>query len=155
MAGGGEGSEFEVNINLTALLDVLTNLLFFLLIGFAAQQSSIEIEPGLDLPGSSSEAPPKTGPTITIARAELRMDKERLAPLRGGNVGGSPPGQRIEVLYRRLVRLKTERGSRTLAKDDALLVMCDKDASYQLLHQVLNTAAEAGYPKFRMAVLLE
>ena len=30
--GGGDGNEYEVNINLTALLDVLTNLLFFLML---------------------------------------------------------------------------------------------------------------------------
>lgn len=155
MAGGGDGGEFEVNINLTALLDVLTNLLFFLLMGFAAQQSSLEVEPNLLLPSSNSEASASPGPTLTIARSELRLDKERLLALRGGQVTGQPSGVRIELLYRRLQRLRNERASRGQPGEEPLLVQCDKDAPYTLLHQVLNTAAAAGYAKFRMVVLTE
>ena len=56
--GGGESSEYEVNINLTALLDVLTNLLFFLMLGMAAQSSNMELDGGVTLPNSTSESQP-------------------------------------------------------------------------------------------------
>jgi len=57
MAGGGGegGSEYEVNINLTAMLDVLTNLLFFLMFGMSAQQSAIENEGGVQKAGNNAE----------------------------------------------------------------------------------------------------
>ena len=152
--GGGESSEFEVNINLTALLDVLTNLLFFLMLGMAAQPTNMELDGGMTLPGSSAEAPAQKTIQITIATRELRVEKDPIAQIHAGQVAGQPSG-RIEALFRRLQGLKMEKSGKALQVSDVLLVMCDKDTPYATLHQVLNTAAEAGFPKFRMAVLMQ
>ena len=65
------------------------------------------------------------------------------------------PSGRIEALYRKLSSKKALRAKTEGESNDILLVLCDKKAPYSLLHQVLNTAAEAGYAKFRMVVLTE
>lgn len=156
MAGGGDGGEYEVNINLTALLDVLTNLLFFLMFGFAAQQVNMELEGGLELPPSSSEAQPPKTIQVMISRRDLRVEKEPIVNLRNGHVAGfTVDDGRIDVLYQRLLTLKNARSTQRKDDADVLLLFCDKDTSYGLMHQVMNTAAEAGFPKFRMAVLME
>lgn len=160
MAGGGEGSEFEVNINLTALLDVLTNLLFFLMFGAAAQQVNMELESGFVLPESSSEAPAVKTPALTIGRRDIRLEKQPIAELSQGFVRGIPDHKaRIEPVFQKLQILRNEPAAggqnQTGGKDrDVLLVFCDKDTNYGLMHQVMNTAAQAGYAKFRMAVLM-
>lgn len=158
MAGVGGDSEFDVNINLTALLDVLTNLLFFLMFSFAAQQVSMEVQGGVVLPHSTAEEAPKQAINVSVGQRELRVEGAMLAPIQNGQIPNTPPGaSRIEVLYQRLVALREERiqQARAAGEPEFLFVLCDKDAPYSLLRLVLKTGAEAGFPKFRMAVLRE
>jgi biopolymer transport protein TolR len=155
--GGGDGSnEYEVNINLTAMLDVLTNLLFFLMFGLAAQQSAIELEGGVQLPVSSAELPPKKTTTLVIGERELRVNKELVVTIKNGRVPGANDG-RVEPLYRQLVALHGKRVAAATPGGDAedtLFVLCDKRTPYSLIRRVLMTSAEAGYPKYRMGVLM-
>jgi len=155
--GGGEGGEYDVNINLTALLDVLTNLLFFLMFGYAAQQVSMEANAGVRLPSSTAELAPKKALKVIIGEAELRIEKEVIAPIKDGKVilAGDLPDKRIEPLYVGLVRLREDKVVTSADSPDALYILCDKGAPYSLLRRVLMTAAEAGFPKFRLAVLMK
>ena len=157
MAGGGEGGgEYDVNINLTALLDVLTNLLFFLMFGYAAQQVSMEVNACVRLPSSNAELAPKKSLKIVVGISELRIENEVVAPLKDGKVvlAGDIPDKRIEPLYVGLVRLREDKVVTSSDAPDALYVLCDKEAPYSLLRRVLNTAAEAGFPKFRLAAIM-
>jgi biopolymer transport protein ExbD len=154
MAGGGGESEYEVNVNLTALLDVLTNLLFFLMLGFAAQQTSIELETPVELPVSTAEMPPKKAINVTIGKKELKVEKETITTIANNKLGIADI-PRIEPLYRKLVALRDQRVIADKESEDVLFIICDKDASYQLLRKVMMTGAEAGFPKFRMAVMME
>jgi biopolymer transport protein ExbD len=158
--GGGEGSnEYEVNINLTAMLDVLTNLLFFLMFGMAAQQSAIENEGGVQLPVSSAELPPKKSTNIVVGQRELRVNKEIVATIKDGRVQAAGDEGKIDPLFRKLVAVRGQRVTATDKKakedEDVLMVLCDKATPYTLLRRVLMTSAEAGFPRFRMAVLME
>lgn len=162
MAGGGGegGSEYEVNVNLTAMLDVLTNLLFFLMFGLAAQQTAIENEGGVQLPVSKAELPPKKATNIVIGQRELRVDKEVVAAIHDGRLAQAVDEGRIEALYRKLVAVRGKRVASSSKQanredDDVLMVLCDKNTSYTLLRRVLSTSAEAGFPRFRMAALME
>jgi biopolymer transport protein TolR len=160
VAGGGDsGSEYEVSINLTAMLDVLTNLLFFLMFGMAAQQTAIENEGGVQLPVSSAELPPKKTTNVVVGQRELRVNKDVVATIRDGKMAQGADQGRIEVLYRKLVAVRGQRVAGASGKqkedDDVLMVLCDKGTPYPLLRRVLLTSAEAGFPRFRMAVLME
>jgi biopolymer transport protein TolR len=160
MSGGGDsGSEYEVNVNLTAMLDVLTNLLFFLMFGLAAQQTSIELEGGVQLPVSTAQLPPKKNTNVVVGERELRIDKEVIASIKDGRIQGTRDDGRVEALYRKLV---TIRGKRVAAaapgsegEEETLFILADKKTPYSLLRRVMMTGAEAGYPKFRMAVLMQ
>jgi biopolymer transport protein ExbD len=154
MAGGGGGdSEYEVGINLTALLDVLTNLLFFLMFGFASAKASMELDGGITLPSSTAQMEPKKAVQVTVARQELRVEKDVIAQLRDGKVVAAKTQEgRIDPLHQRLVVVKKDLA--TGPDSDVIFVLCDKDTPYALLRRVMMTAAEAGFPKFRMAVLM-
>jgi biopolymer transport protein ExbD len=154
--GGGEGGEFDVNINLTALLDVLTNLLFFLMFSFAAQQVNMELEGGITLPTSTSDLAPKKAIQVMIGPHDLRVENNTILPVASGTLPGTGNvNARIEPLYQRLVSLREQRVAATREAPDVLFVLCDKETPYALLRRVLKTGAEAGFPKFRMAVLRE
>ncbi len=156
MAGGGGGdSEYDVNINLTALLDILTNLLFFLMVGFMSSKASMELDGGMQLPTSTAQLEPKKAVQVTVARKELRVEKEVIAQLRDGKVVAAKSQEgKIDPLLQRLQIIRKEKNA-TGPEADILFVLCDKDTPYGLLRRVMMTAAEAGYPKFRMAVLMQ
>ena len=67
---------------------------------------------------------------------------------------GAPSG-RIAALYNQLMKVKGEKHGKELDVSDVLIILCDENTPYGLLKQVLNTSAEAGFPKFRMAVLMQ
>ena len=53
---GGSGSEIQgVSLNLTALMDILSNLLFFLMASYTAQSLEVKQKADLHLPISSSQ----------------------------------------------------------------------------------------------------
>ena len=139
MSGGGGDGEYDVNINLTALLDILTNLLFFLMVGFMSSKASMELDGGMQLPTSTAQLEPKKAVQVPVARKELRVEKEVIAN---------------EPLLQRLQQIRKDKNV-TGPEADILFVLCDKDTPYGLLRRVMMTAAEAGYPKFRMAVLMQ
>lgn len=155
MAGGGGDSEYDVNINLTALLDILTNLLFFLMVGFMSSKSAMELDGGLTLATSTSQLEAKKAVQVTVARKELRVEKEVVAQLRDGKiVAAKSQDGKIEPLLQRLQVVRQDKNVQG-PEADVLFVLCDKDTPYALLRRVMMTAAEAGYPKFRMAVLMQ
>ena len=152
--GGGEGSEFEVAINLTALIDVLTNLLFFLLFGYAAQQHSVEIEGSLHLPESSAELEPKRDVKLMVSTKEIRVDGKLVAQIKNGDVVSETSSDgRIVPLYKALVERRDRTGIKT--EGNVLYVLCDKDMPYKALRRVMSTAAQAGYAKYRLAALMQ
>ncbi len=152
-------------LNLTALLDVMSNLLFFLLLSFAAQTSSMDAEQGLLLPNSSTEQPLRPSIALRLSQKVLQVDEAVVAQLQGGQVVGAPSG-RIEALYQHLLRRRAAlpaAGATAAAvpadpaepADAAVLVVyCDAATPYPLLHQVLDTAAAAGFARFRMVTLV-
>jgi biopolymer transport protein ExbD len=153
--GGGEGS-LDVNLNLTPLLDVLMNLLFFLMFGYAAQQYSMEVAAGVELPESSAEIAPKRDFQIIISEKDIRVDEEILVAIPGGKI---PPRQidkegNILPLYRRLLTIKEKRPP-SLPDADIAFILSDKKTDYGLIRQVMTTAAQAGFIKYRLAVLME
>jgi biopolymer transport protein ExbD len=152
--GGGGGDEFEVSINLTALLDVLTNLLFFLMVGMAAQQVAFD-EAGIQLPSSSMESTPKRDTAVILGRTELRIAGKMIAAVRKDKIDAKRDADgHIIPLYRELVSLREKRSPN--AEDaDVLMVYCDQATPYSLLREVMTTAAGAGFAKFRMAVVME
>ena len=154
MAGGGGDNEYEVGINLTALLDVLTNLLFFLMFGFAAQQISIDVEGGVRLPDTSAQVAPKRDINVSVGRSTIKVDDKQVAVVRNGEIEAPLDAQgRIGPLYQVLSSLHANTSART--DGDVLLVLCDKDVPYATLRKVLMTAAEAGFAKYRLAGIMQ
>src|SRR5689334_13477724 len=135
--GGGDGGELDIEINLTALLDVLTNLLFFLMFGFAAQKASMDLDKGVELPSSNAEAPPEKALEVTLGREEFRVNKKPILTMK--QVVGMADQPRIEPFYKELMKLKNERLPETIAAPEILLVLCDRTTRYGTLRRVLMT----------------
>jgi biopolymer transport protein ExbD len=144
-------------LNLTALMDILSNLLFFLLASYTSQSVELEGQSGLRLPSSTSQL--ALAPQITITITESRIDVGGVAvgtiqhglvvePLEAnGNVG---------PLFERLHNIKISResaGRGDLADASVTLLLADKRTDAETITTVLKTAGRAGFTNMRFGVI--
>jgi biopolymer transport protein ExbD len=157
MAGmSGGANEYDVPLNLVALIDVLTNILFFLLIGFAAQEVTVEGSDKMQLPVSSTKQEIELAVSVAITPTELLVEDVPVARIVDGRIDAALDGDKIVPLYDKLntLRAREQQASAGLAKDDdVIFLLADRSAPFTLLSPVMKTAAMAGYPNFRFAVV--
>jgi len=154
--GSGEGMA-SLALNLTALMDILSNLLFFLLASYTSQSVELEGQAGLKLPSSTSQL--SLSPQITITVTETRIDVGGVAVSNlqhGGIVEPLDKEGTVGPLYERLHSLKVSRdaaGRADLADAALVLLLADKGTDSQTIATVLKTAGMAGFYNVRFGVI--
>ncbi|MEW6441114.1 MAG: biopolymer transporter ExbD [bacterium] len=144
-------------VNITSLMDAMTIILIFLLYHFSSQDQNIRLEKGVELPKSSSEKPFKWAINVTLAKNRLLVEDDFVCPIKEGRfigVGNDP--EKIAPLYDRLVNLKDVEKYRQVERDatePVVIFHADKQHRFETINAVMKTAAMAGYPNFRFAVL--
>lgn len=155
MAGGGGGEgEFDVHLNLVPLIDILSNILFFLLIGFAS--SAVKYEGDLILPSAYIDTNADARLSVKIEPQGLLVQDIAVAKIENGQITSPVEGDKIIGLYERLNAIRLERLEKSggiTTDDDAVFIFADRKTPYTLLSPVLKTAAMAGFPNFRLAVV--
>lgn len=155
-AGGGGGGEYDVQLNLVPLIDILTNILFFLLVGFASQELQYEQSNNLKLPAASTNAEMKLSIAISISKDELLVEKVRVAKIIDDKIDALREGDKILPLYEKLNTLRAARESQTggvSENDDVIFLLADRQVPFTVLSPVMKTSALAGFPNFRFAVI--
>lgn len=154
---GGGGDDEVPQLNLVALIDILTNLLFFLLTIFASQHLALEERAGLALPESRLGFDLKESIIVSVSKTELAIERSPIARIDNGKLDVEVQGDQIVPLYNRLTAARASKSERGQAKpgevDSTILLMADKDVPYELLSKVMKTSAKAGYPNFHLVAL--
>ncbi|AKU92107.1 ExbD/TolR family protein [Vulgatibacter incomptus] len=153
---GGSDNEFDVPLNLVALIDVLTNILFFLMIGFAAQEVEVKSADKLQLPVSTTKQEIELSVSLAITTSEILIEGIPVARVVDGQIDAPRDGDKLLPIYDKLNALRAARLEKTagLSKDDdVIFLLADRSAPFTLLAPVMKTAAMAGYPNFRFAVV--
>jgi biopolymer transport protein ExbD len=137
-------------LGLTSLLDVLTNLIVFLLVTIEPAEGA----PELELPATTAEAGvPARAVAVDVTLREIRVDGVVVVALEAGGEGGAIPaaardGARVVPLYERLA------GRAPPGRDDAeILLRCDRRVPFSVVRDVLSTAGEAGFGAFRLVAV--
>ena len=155
-SGGGGGGGGSISLNLTALMDILSNLLFFLLASYSSQ--SVEVGNGLKLPSSTSEMALTPQLTITVSDNQIDGSGIPVAKSERGLVVGAPVDDqgKIVPLYDRLHSVKVSRegaGRADIADADLVLLLADKGTDARTITSVLKTAGHAGFYNVRFGVV--
>jgi biopolymer transport protein TolR len=148
-------NQSSLDMNLVALIDIFTILIFFLL----SSAAGVEILPSsksVKLPESVSQATPAQTIVVTVSATDIVVDGRRVASV---DEALRTEGDVIEALKAELDALRTNRIS-VLAdavegktgRDQALTIMGDKDIPYRLLRKVMATAAQAEFANVSFAV---
>lgn len=154
----------DVNfLNITAMMDMMTILLVFMLISFTTQTSNVTQSKELSLAASSTAKEVVESVSVTITTTAILVEGQPVVSVKGGAVdasdkeSGDVNGLVITPLFAALqVRAKLDK---ILAQDKgvpfegAATIIADRGTPYRLLTEVMYTAGSAEYRKYRLIVL--
>ncbi len=143
-----------LDMNLVALIDIFTIMIFFLL----SSASGIEIltsPKSVKLPQSTADRLPRDTLVLVVNAEEILVDGRRVATVReamgtDGDLIAALKTELDALSSRRLIRQETQ--AQVAGKGQAVTIMGDKDIPYQLLRKVMFTAARANYSDVSFAV---
>jgi biopolymer transport protein ExbD len=155
-SGGGTPM---VALNLTALMDILSNLLFFLLAAYAAQATEVENKSELRLPSSTSQVRLQLQLTISITQSAIQVADAPVARVAQGRLVDPVDEEgKIPGLYAKLVSIKGNRaqaGQEQSSEASGILLLADKDTDSDVVSKVLKTAGHAGFVNVRFGVIAQ
>ena len=152
-SGGEEGA--PERLNLTALMDILSNIIFFLMASFGAQTLELTSASKVQLPSSTSELSLKMSVSVAVGMEELFVEDEPIGRLEEGRLLGLDGRRFHPKLEETLKRVRAQRLAKNERKRDAdevILFIADRRLRYETLDRVMKTCARAGFTKFRFAV---
>jgi len=156
-AAGRETEKQKLNIN--SLMDAFTIILCFLLKSFGSDPVQIRESDDLKLPRTTSEDGLVDATVIGISSRSIQVNDRKVADLRNGAVDESmkrdgQEGLMINPLYdalkevvQHLKMIKARTGGGKF--EGEALVVGDKNTNYRLISEVLYTAGQAEFQKFR------
>ena len=165
-----EAENAATELNLVAMMDMMTILLVFLIKSYAAVDISVAMGDDLMPPSSNSTISPVKTITVTITKKDIAVQEKGVARFEGeGKLPSSDyDGQIIAPLkdaldmqvmeagkivdYNPAVRARVEKDP-TSDPRKMLTIVGDKDMPYNILYQVLGTAGQAGLKYFKFLVI--
>ncbi|MEW6056211.1 MAG: biopolymer transporter ExbD [Bdellovibrionota bacterium] len=155
----------EVPLNITALLDMMTVLLFFLIQSFMVSSMALTPPAGVRLPTSSKVAEPEETVVVALSAKELRGDNKLLTTLAEGKFKPyeiAPDHRTIIPLKEFLDKEQKKRlavykgaGDLSILPPGKLLIQADKEIPFGILKYVLHTATVTGYSDYQFVVVSE
>ena len=153
-----------VDLDITSLLDILVIMIVFLLRSYSSSGMTFDLSKKISLPQSSSISQTNDALLIHVSPQAIWVDNQLIVdlatPLRGNNMVDHQ-GRRIIPLFNELVAKKET--VQQIAKSSpeakpfsgAINLLVDKTIKFTMLKQIMYTAAEAGYQKYKFVVLGE
>ena len=140
----------RLDMNLVALIDVFTILIFFLLSSATGVESLISPK-AVNLPQARADQPPKQTVLLVVAGDDILVDGRRVASV--AQVMAAQ-GDVIPALKAELDLLGTRQAVRAenRAEQQAVTIMADKQMPYSLLRKMMSTCARANFADVAFAV---
>ena len=157
MARHHKRNKAEGDINLVSMIDMLTVLVFFLLVYTTNEIEVLPSTKDLQLPQSIVEQQAREAVVVIISETEILMNGESLGKI-------SDILKSKELIIPALKVALERQVERSVLADSALTeeqqiasrevtIMADKEIPYQLLKRVMATSTAADYGQLSLAVL--
>jgi biopolymer transport protein ExbD len=157
--------EFEPDsLKITSLMDAMVIILCFLLKSYASDPVNIQQSDVLTLPSSKAKDPLERAVVIAITSQAILVDDAKVVDLRQGAVDPSnkrdgATGFFIEPLYQALqnsmqkAKAMRQRNPQAVTSIGMAMILGDYRINYRLLSEVLYTAGQAEFNRFKFAVV--
>ena len=141
----------EIFLNLTPMIDIMTCLLFFLLLGYKSQSLMLEGAKDIKLPPSASDKGLVISLTVTVTFTEIKLMDSHIMFLKNGTVSPKDlEGNKIMPLYNRMVRILQMK--KMDPNNSFVLLLADKRLNTDVVTKVMKTCGMAGMPNFHFGV---
>lgn len=146
-------------LNITAMMDMMTILLVFLLKSFASSSASITASDDVKPPVSSTRATPKDTVAVTITPKNILVGEKEVLKLTNGQVPAEQLQGRLVAPLDAALKKEVEKLKYIADRNPAapfnreLSVIGDKRVPYDLLLTVLYTAGQNELENYRFVVL--
>jgi biopolymer transport protein ExbD len=149
----------ENGVNITALMDVMVVLLFFLVHSFTI--SSIDQPPPEDirLPLSKTEKKPENAVTVALGERALYVNGQKLLAVSKGRFPAGviekdertlgPLKKVLEEEFNKKKTLYREVGGEELMPPGRILIQADKKLPFKTMKLILHTASVSGYTDYQ------
>lgn len=156
--------EGEATVTINSLMDAMTIILVFLLMNYSIDPLRVDSSDDLKLPPSTTDINPEPSATVTITAKGIVVNDEMVATLNADGevdktkkLGGDETALQIQPLFEALNEEASRQkevsrlaGSRF---DGLLTVIAHGETPYRLVTEVLYTAGQAEFSKYKFAVL--
>jgi biopolymer transport protein ExbD len=158
-----EGDVEEITgLNITAMMDMMTILMVFLLKQFAVTSGAITPSSSdITLPKSLSSEPPANYLVVTITRKAVLVEGQSVVTLQNGKIPNTAKtsADSYEVkdlkdalnLFGQVFEAKAKDAGKPYERQ--MLLVADKDTPYLVVASVVATAGAAKFLKFQMVVV--
>lgn len=143
-------------LNLTAMMDMMTILLVFLVKSYSTEPSAITISEKLRPPQSIIEKPIEAAVTVTVTSKEILVDDKivlKLEDYKAKKGTGVAIESLQDALQERAEHLKALEARNGAKFEGKLRVVAHQDTDYDLLTSVIYTAGQAEFSQYLLVVM--
>jgi len=141
----------QPGFNLTALMDIFTILVFFLLVNSSTAEQ-LPNRKDLQLPESVAEQKPEQTVIVMVTRDEILVQGRPVATvadaLQSDQRTVPAVSAQLQQVRERVIGLTT----RAIAGKDQVTIMGDKEIPYRLLRKLMQSCTRVGYTRISLAL---
>lgn len=136
-------------LKMTALMDIFSTLLLFLLKSFVAEGQATTVTPGVTLPSSVAQAELHDAPVIAVTNEFITLEGNVIVV---SEMALQSADLELPPLYEALVTLRESIQPRE-GEVPRVVIQGDRGIEFRLLQRVMYTSQLAGWPDVSLAVL--
>src|SRR5690242_12364351 len=151
-------------LNIVAMMDMMTILLVFLLKSYQASAINVNMSDSLAIPTSTTQLHPQENITVTISLEDLSVNERKVLPVQGGVIpaaakeGGKADAFYVGALYDALKKEVDKQKyiaqyNKNAPFSGRINVVADKKVGYRTLMEILYTAGQAELGEYKFMVL--
>jgi len=159
-------------LQITAMMDMFTIIVFFLLFSYADRPDEVELNKAIELPVSSAERDYDNTIKVFLSPSNLKIEDQIVADIRKDKIiGYDPENPQESAIYKALEKIRKDKLDTQLAEAPAsdagevaeenaekdlkrpqVLFFCDKSVPFRVINTVMKTIGMVGYPNMQFAV---
>lgn len=145
------------SVNLTSMMDILTTLLFFVLLSFVSGGESATPAPGITLPKSTADDATRASLVVAVDATSILVGGERVATvdetLAGEGLLIAPLAAHLTAAREQMDALARRKGEDPATTPRLVTLQGDAAVEFRVLQRVMATLDHSGFPDIALAVL--
>ena len=145
-------------LNLTAMMDMFTIILVFLIKQYASAPENIPLSEVLQPPASVTSSEIQPAVTVIVSKTDITIDGEKVADVKNNQIvapAGKDPTEAINGRLQKIVQrleLLEERSNGAAQFDGMIMLVVDEETTYELLNSILLVAGRNKFSTYKMIV---